>query len=73
MNFQDNLYLRFRVGELESEVKAKEEERHGFLQCFEKLTSEKLNLVTMFKKFLIAHDHGQILAKRTKPGTSFQL
>jgi hypothetical protein len=48
MNFQDNLYLRFRVGELESEVKAKEEERHGFLQCFEKLTSEKLNLVNMF-------------------------
>ena len=38
------MYLRFRVGELESELNAKEEERKGFMQCFEKLTSEKLNL-----------------------------
>ena len=44
LKFQDNLYLRFRIGELETELKAKEEERDGFLQCFEKLTSEKLNL-----------------------------
>ena len=44
IQFQDNLYIRFRIGELETELKAKEEERDGFMQCFEKLQSEKLNL-----------------------------
>ena len=38
------MYIRFRIGELETELKAKEEERDGFMQCFEKLQSEKLNL-----------------------------
>ena len=44
IQLQDNLYIRFRIGELETELKAKEEERDGFMQCFEKLQSEKLNL-----------------------------
>ena len=44
IQFQDNLYIRYRIGELETELKAKEEERDGFMQCFEKLQSEKLNL-----------------------------
>jgi chromosome segregation ATPase len=70
--FQDDfLFLRFRLGELESELTAKEEERKGFMQCFEKLESEKLNLAN--KLSVIEKDLENIRKERDELKTSLGL
>ena len=63
--------LRFQLGELESELRAKEEERLGFMQCFENLESEKMNLANKISE--LRNDFENLRKERDDLKTSLVL